>query len=66
MTSPRAAAVAATIDPGHDRSIAVLRRWCSGRGWEPFPFQEEVWRACAAGESGLVHAPTGTGKTLAA
>ena len=39
MTSPRAAAVAATIDPGHDRSIAVLRRWCSGRGWEPFPFQ---------------------------
>jgi ATP-dependent Lhr-like helicase len=25
-----------------------------------------VWRACAAGSSGLVHAPTGTGKTLAA
>jgi ATP-dependent Lhr-like helicase len=31
-----------------------------------FPFQEEVWQAAAAGESGLVHAPTGTGKTLAA
>ncbi len=67
MTSPRTAA--ATIDPSHDDSddsIAVLRAWCTTRGWEPFPFQEEVWRACAAGESGLVHAPTGTGKTLAA
>jgi ATP-dependent Lhr-like helicase len=30
-----------------------------------FPFQEEVWQAAAAGESGLLHAPTGAGKTLA-
>jgi ATP-dependent Lhr-like helicase len=43
-----------------------LRAWFAARGWEVFPFQEEVWRAAAAGESGLVHAPTGTGKTLAA
>jgi ATP-dependent helicase Lhr and Lhr-like helicase len=32
----------------------------------PFPFQEEVWRAYLAGESGLIHAATGTGKTYAA
>ncbi|MEO8677168.1 MAG: DEAD/DEAH box helicase, partial [Casimicrobiaceae bacterium] len=32
----------------------------------PFPFQEEVWSAYAHGRSGLVHAPTGMGKTLAA
>ncbi len=32
----------------------------------PFAFQEEVWEACARGESGLLHAPTGMGKTLAA
>ena len=39
--------------------------WCRDRGWEPFPFQQEVWRAVCDGESGVVHAPTGTGKTLA-
>jgi ATP-dependent Lhr-like helicase len=31
-----------------------------------FPFQREVWRLAAAGTSGVLHAPTGTGKTLAA
>jgi ATP-dependent helicase Lhr and Lhr-like helicase len=35
------------------------------RGWQPFPFQQETWRAYLRGESGLVHAPTGMGKTLA-
>ncbi len=29
-------------------------------------FQEEAWAAYARGESGLIHAPTGLGKTLAA
>ena len=37
----------------------------TGRGWQPFAFQREVWEAYARGESGLVHAPTGTGKTYA-
>jgi ATP-dependent Lhr-like helicase len=32
----------------------------------PFPFQEDVWAAYARGQSGLVHAPTGMGKTYAA
>jgi ATP-dependent helicase Lhr and Lhr-like helicase len=40
--------------------------WFAARGWKPFPFQREVWREMARGTSGLVHAPTGTGKTLAA
>jgi ATP-dependent Lhr-like helicase len=35
------------------------------RGWKPFPFQKETWAAYAAGKSGLLHAPTGLGKTLA-
>ena len=39
--------------------------WFAGRGWRPFAFQREVWDAYLAGESGLVHAATGTGKTLA-
>ena len=40
--------------------------WFERRGWEPFAFQREAWAAYAAGESGLIHASTGTGKTYAA
>src|SRR6218665_825018 len=29
----------------------------------PFPFQLQTWQAIAAGQSGLVNAPTGSGKT---
>ena len=43
-----------------------IERWFASRGWTPFDFQREVWDAYRAGESGLVHAATGTGKTLAA
>ncbi|MGF1505257.1 MAG: DEAD/DEAH box helicase, partial [Anaerolineae bacterium] len=35
------------------------------RGWQPFPFQQRVWAAYLEGHSGLLHAPTGTGKTFA-
>jgi ATP-dependent helicase Lhr and Lhr-like helicase len=35
------------------------------RGWSAFPFQRQVWQAWEAGKSGLLHAPTGQGKTLA-
>ena len=37
----------------------------AGRGWQAFPFQKETWEAYAEGASGLLHAPTGQGKTLA-
>lgn len=47
-------------------AIAEIERWFTPRGWSPFPFQRDVWRAYLTGESGLVHAATGTGKTLAA
>ena len=47
-------------------AAARFHEWFASRGWEVFPFQTEVWQAAAAGESGLLHAPTGTGKTLAA
>ena len=49
-----------------DAAIGDIERWFASRGWAPFAFQREVWRAYLAGESGLVHAATGTGKTLAA
>ena len=42
------------------------RAWFASRGRTPFEFQESMWRAFWAGESGLLNAATGTGKTLAA
>ncbi|WP_232826481.1 ligase-associated DNA damage response DEXH box helicase [Lewinella sp. IMCC34183] len=44
----------------------LLRRgdaWFTDRGWTAFPFQQEAWAAYLAGKSGLVNAPTGSGKT---
>jgi ATP-dependent Lhr-like helicase len=46
--------------------MTTVAEWFSVRGWTPFAFQREVWAAYRNGESGLVHAATGTGKTLAA
>ena len=51
----------ATID-----AFAPARAWFAAQGCTPFSFQEEVWAAYARGESGLIHAPTGMGKTYAA
>ena len=39
--------------------------WLTTKGWHPFPFQKKVWQAMAKGQSGLLHATTGAGKTLA-
>ena len=49
---------------GWDGPPTVFLDWFADRGWEPFPFQREVWQAMAAGGSGLLHAPTGTGKKI--
>jgi ATP-dependent helicase Lhr and Lhr-like helicase len=45
--------------------LATARAWFSSRGWSAFPFQEEVWLAYLRGQSGLLNAPTGSGKTYA-
>lgn len=39
--------------------------WFAARGWAPFAFQRRVWAAVGRGESGLLHASTGAGKTYA-
>ena len=44
---------------------AAAEAWFAARGWAPFAFQREVWAAMSAGESGLLHATTGSGKTYA-
>lgn len=46
--------------------LEQVEAWFTSRGWTPFAFQREVWDAYARGESGLIHAATGTGKTYAA
>lgn len=42
----------------------VVRDWLSSKGYQPFGFQEETWQHLIDGRSGLVNAPTGTGKTF--
>ena len=49
-----------------DQTLEPVRRFFKKRGWKPFPFQEELWAAFLKGESGLLHVPTGSGKTYAA
>ena len=44
----------------------LLDPWFASLGWTPRPFQRQTWDAYAAGESGLIHVPTGAGKTYAA
>jgi len=46
--------------------LSSVRAWLDSQGQTPFAFQEAVWAAYARGESGLVHAPTGMGKTWSA
>ncbi len=42
-----------------------IETFFKARGWKVFPFQKKTWQAYFNGKSGLVHAPTGTGKTYA-
>ncbi len=43
----------------------LVEDWFLRKGWRPFDFQKETWCAYRAGESGLIHSSTGTGKTFA-
>ena len=47
------------------KAHAVADAWFAARGWQPFAFQRDVWAAMARGDSGLLHATTGAGKTYA-
>ncbi|HBZ94772.1 MAG TPA: DNA ligase-associated DEXH box helicase, partial [Pseudomonas sp.] len=47
------------------RRRSLSGAWFAQRSWKPFAFQKEVWQAVKAGESGLLHASTGAGKTYA-
>lgn len=60
-----APAVAVSSSAASAPSPDAIEAWFDARGWQVFPFQRAVWQAAAAGQSGLLHASTGSGKTNA-
>jgi ATP-dependent helicase Lhr and Lhr-like helicase len=46
-------------------SIDKARIWFNNNGWTPADFQIEAWTHYLEGKSGIVNAPTGSGKTYA-
>ena len=53
------------VKPRRVTAKAAVADWFALSGWKPFKFQKEVWQAVACGQSGLLHATTGSGKTYA-
>ncbi len=43
----------------------VIQDWYRKKNWQQFPFQQEMEAAYLSGYSGLLNAPTGSGKTFA-
>ncbi|HEX9108562.1 MAG TPA: DEAD/DEAH box helicase, partial [Longimicrobiales bacterium] len=66
MSAAAAAAPAPAARLAGGAALDRVRGWFAEQGWAPFPFQEETWSRYLAGESGMIHAATGTGKTYAA
>jgi len=48
-----------------DKRLKVGLEYFQKKGWTPFPFQVQTWRDFLDGKSGLLNAPTGSGKTFA-
>lgn len=42
-----------------------IEKWFDRQGWQPFAYQRRLWDYYLKGYSGLLNAPTGTGKTYA-
>jgi ATP-dependent Lhr-like helicase len=45
---------------------SVAEAFFASRGWTAHAFQREMWHRVRSGESGILHVPTGSGKTYAA
>lgn len=48
-------------DPRIDLGLEYFKQ----KGWNPFPFQIQAWKDYLDGKSGILNAPTGSGKTYA-
>ena len=42
----------------------IINQWLASKQMKPFEFQQETWQHIQQGNSGLVNAPTGFGKTF--
>ena len=45
--------------------MTIIQKWFKSQGWVPQEFQKQCWKAYAEGNNGMLHAPTGSGKTYA-
>lgn len=48
-----------------DKRLEIGLEYFRKKGWTPFPFQIQAWQDFLDGKSGLLNAPTGSGKTFA-
>lgn len=48
----------------HTKGYGVIDQWLQQNDRRPFIFQQQTWQAIIDGKSGLVNAPTGSGKTF--
>ncbi|MDF2158085.1 ligase-associated DNA damage response DEXH box helicase [Algoriphagus sp. CAU 1675] len=48
-----------------DKRLSIGLEYFQKKGWEAFPFQIQTWVVYLDGKSGLLNAPTGSGKTFA-
>lgn len=48
-----------------DKRLKTAQAYFKSKQWQPFPFQEACWQDYLDGKSGLLNAPTGSGKTFA-
>ncbi|WP_194976676.1 ligase-associated DNA damage response DEXH box helicase [Aquiflexum lacus] len=48
-----------------DNIREIAFNYFSDKGWKPFEFQVQTWKDYLTGKSGLLNAPTGSGKTFA-
>lgn len=48
-----------------DKRLEIGLEYFRKKGWKPFPFQIQAWQDFLDGKSGLLNAPTGSGKTFA-
>jgi ATP-dependent helicase Lhr and Lhr-like helicase len=56
--------MAKTLSGKNTHPLAIsAQTWMNKRGWIPASFQLQAWKAYENGQSGLVNAPTGSGKT---
>jgi len=44
----------------------LAEQWFEQQQWKPYAFQQDTWEQIDKGKSGLLNAPTGFGKTMAA